>query len=137
MSIDNIIAQAVSAALKALYGIEAPASSIVPQATRKEFEGDMTIVVFPWVKAARKAPEAVGREIGAWLEDNEPAVARTNTVKGFLNIVIEPSFWGAVLRHIAGEEQWGIAPAGADAPLVMVESASRSEEHTSELQSRI
>ncbi len=124
MSIDSIISQAVSAALKALYGIEAEASSIIPQATRKEFEGDMTIVVFPWVKAARKSPEAVGKEIGQWLEDNEPAVARTNVVKGFLNIVIEPTFWGAVLSHIASQPSWGVTPVADDAPLVMVESAS-------------
>ena len=59
MSIDSIIAQAVSKAVKELYGIDTPAESIVPQATRKEFEGNLTVVVFPWVKAARKAPDAV------------------------------------------------------------------------------
>ncbi len=88
MSIDNIISQAVSRAVKELYGIETPAESIAPQATRKEFEGNLTIVVFPWVKAARKSPEAVGQEIGAWLEANEPAVEKFNVVKGFLNITI-------------------------------------------------
>ncbi|MDE6333436.1 MAG: arginine--tRNA ligase, partial [Muribaculaceae bacterium] len=76
MSADKIISAAVSRAVKELYGIDTPAESIVPQATRKEFEGNMTIVVFPWVKAARKSPEAVGAEIGAWLDANEPAVAR-------------------------------------------------------------
>lgn len=76
MSIDNIISQAVSHAVKDLYGIDTPATDIVPQSTKKEFEGNLTVVVFPWVKAARKAPEAVGQEIGQWLAENEPAVER-------------------------------------------------------------
>ncbi|MBD5307652.1 MAG: arginine--tRNA ligase [Bacteroides sp.] len=124
MSIDNIISQAVAKALKALYGIEATPESIVPQATRKEFEGNLTIVVFPWVKTARKSPEAVATEIGKWLEDNEPAVARFNAVKGFLNIVIEPSFWSSVLSHIEREEDWGLKNADENSPLVMVEYSS-------------
>ena len=72
MSIDSIIAQAVSRAVKELYGVESAPETIVPQATRKEFEGNLTVVVFPWVKAARKAPEAVAAEIGEWLVANEP-----------------------------------------------------------------
>lgn len=74
MSIDDIIAQAVARAVHDIYGVETDPSSIVPQTTKKEFEGNLTVVVFPWVKAARKAPEAVGKEIGEWLVDNEPAV---------------------------------------------------------------
>ena len=65
MSVDIIIAQAVSKAVKELYGADTPACDIVPQATRKEFEGNLTVVVFPWVKIARKSPEAVGQEKGA------------------------------------------------------------------------
>ena len=83
MSIDNIIAAGVARAVNELYSANTDASSIVPQATRKEFEGNLTIVVFPWVKAAKKSPEAVGKEIGDWLVDNEPAVDRYNVVKGF------------------------------------------------------
>ena len=96
MSIDSIISAGVARAVDELYGLRTEASSIVPQATRKEFEGNLTIVVFPWVKAARKSPEAVGKEIGDWLVDNEPAVDRYNVVKGFLNIVIEPTYWNSV-----------------------------------------
>ncbi len=81
MSIDSIIAEAVAKAVKELYGVEADAASIQPQTTKKEFEGNLTIVVFPWVKAARKSPEAVGTEIGNWLVDNEPAVDRFNVIK--------------------------------------------------------
>lgn len=124
MSIEKIIQSAVAKAVESLYGIQADPSSIVPQATRKEFEGNMTIVVFPWVKAARKAPEAVGAEIGRWLVDNEPAVARFNVVKGFLNLVIEPAFWNGVLRAIAADDRYGFREATADSPLVMVEYSS-------------
>ncbi|MDO4320498.1 MAG: arginine--tRNA ligase [Bacteroidales bacterium] len=124
MSIDNLISQAVAKAVKELYGVDTAPEAIVPQATRKEFEGNLTIVVFPWVKAARKAPEAVGQEIGAWLEANEPAVARFNVVKGFLNIVIEPRFWNGVLQAIAANPRFGITEPGPDSPLVMVEYSS-------------
>ncbi len=90
MSIDSIIAQAVAKAVKQLYGFDAVPGSIIPAPTRKEFEGNLTVMVFPFVKAARKSPEQTGAEIGQWLVDNEPAVDRFNVIKGFLNIVIEP-----------------------------------------------
>ena len=124
MSIDNILAQAVAKAVKELYGIEAAPQSIVPQQTKKEFEGNLTIVVFPWVKAARKAPEAVATEIGNWLVDNEPAVDRFNVVKGFLNIVIEPRFWNSVLKHVIDTPDYGTEPVTDKSPLVMVEYSS-------------
>nr|WP_290390625.1 arginine--tRNA ligase [Paramuribaculum intestinale] len=104
--------------------MDADPASIAPQATRKEFEGNLTIVVFPWVKAARKAPEAVGAEIGQWLVDNEPAVAAFNVVKGFLNLVITPTFWNSVLAAIESEPNYGFKAAGPDSPLVMVEYSS-------------
>ena len=124
MSIDNIIAQAVAHAVKALYGVDADPSSIVPQTTKKEFEGNLTIVVFPWVKAARKSPEAVGTEIGDWLVANEPAVNRFNVIKGFLNIVIEPTYFTSMLRHIEETPDYGFKKADADSPLIMVEYSS-------------
>ena len=124
MSIDNIIAQAVAKAVKELYNVEVEASSITPQTTKKEFEGNLTIVVFPWVKAARKSPEAVGTEIGEWLVANEPAVNRFNVIKGFLNIVIEPTFWNSVLNDIEKAENYGLTAATEESPLVMVEYSS-------------
>ncbi|MDE6831163.1 MAG: arginine--tRNA ligase, partial [Muribaculaceae bacterium] len=124
MSIDNLISQAVAKALKELYGLDVEPSSIVTETTKKEFEGNLTVVVFPWVKAARKRPEDVGNEIGQWLVENEPAVDRFNVIKGFLNIVIEPTFWNSVLKHIADTPDYGIRTAGEDAPLVMVEYSS-------------
>lgn len=124
MSLDAIIAQAVARAVKELYGIDADASSVQISNTKKEFEGNLTVVVFPWVKAARKAPEAVGTKIGQWLVDNEPAVDSFNVIKGFLNIVIEPTFWTQVLRHIESTPDYGIKPVTDDSPLVMVEYSS-------------
>ncbi len=124
MSIDQIISQGVAKAVKELYGLDTDASAIVPQATRKEFEGNLTVVVFPWVKAARKSPEAVGQEIGQWLVDNEPAVDRFNVVKGFLNLVIVPTFWNSVLEHIVFTDNFGITEATVSSPLVMVEYSS-------------
>ena len=124
MSIDNIIAQAVAKAVKELYNVEVDASTITPQTTKKEFEGNLTIVVFPWVKAARKSPETVGTEIGEWLVANEPAVNRFNVIKGFLNIVIEPTFWNSVLNDIEKTENYGLTAATEESPLVMVEYSS-------------
>ena len=124
MSIDQIIAQGVAKAVKELYGVETPADQIAPQTTRKEFEGNLTVVVFPWVKAARKSPEQVGNEIGQWLVDNEPAVDRFNVVKGFLNLVIEPTFWCSVLHHIEEAKDFGLTASTPDSPLVMVEYSS-------------
>ncbi len=124
MSIDNIISQAVARAVKELYNVDVDASSITPQTTKKEFEGNLTIVVFPWVKAARKSPEATGQEIGEWLVANEPAVNRFNVIKGFLNIVIEPTFWNSVLSHIDETPDYGLTAVTENSPLVMVEYSS-------------
>ncbi|MDE5887578.1 MAG: arginine--tRNA ligase [Muribaculaceae bacterium] len=124
MTIESIISNAVSKALKELYGVDVEASSIVPQATRKEFEGNLTIVVFPYLKASHKSPEATATEIGEWLVANEPAVAKFNVVKGFLNISVNPAFWLDVLHEIAEDPHYGISEAGEGAELVMVEYSS-------------
>lgn len=124
MTVESIIAQGVSKALAALYGAEVTAASIVPQQTRKEFEGNLTVVVFPYLKASRKAPEATASEIGEWLVANEPAVSRFNVVKGFLNISVDPAFWLSMLHSIAADPEFGIRKAGPDSDLVMVEYSS-------------
>jgi len=124
MNLDNIIARGVSRAVKELFGIDTPADQIQIQATKKEFEGNMTVVVFPWVKAARMAPEKVGQLIGRWLSDNEPAVSGFNVIKGFLNIVIEPTYWSSVLAHIESTPGYGITRPTGNSPLVMVEYSS-------------
>ncbi|MDE6578735.1 MAG: arginine--tRNA ligase [Muribaculaceae bacterium] len=124
MTIESIISGAVAKALKELYGVDVDASGIVPQATRKEFEGNLTIVVFPYLKASHKSPEATATEIGDWLLANEPAVAKFNVVKGFLNISINPSFWLDVLHEISEDDEYGITKADENSELVMVEYSS-------------
>ena len=124
MSIDQIIARGVANAVQALYGVETPAEKIVPETTKKDFEGDLTVIVFPWVKAARKSPEAVGQEIGQWLVENEPAVEKFNVIKGFLNLTIKPTFWNSVLTSIVDTPSYGITPVTEASPLVMVEYSS-------------
>ncbi len=124
MSIDNIISQATADAVKALYGLELPAEKIVPQTTKKEFEGNLTIVVFPFLKASKKSPEATAQEIGEHLQANCDAVKSFNVIKGFLNIVIEPAFWVNVLNHIAETPDYGFKAATSDSELVMIEYSS-------------
>ena len=124
MNLDNIIASGVSRAVKELFGADTPSADIQIQPTKKEFEGNLTVVVFPWVKAARMAPEKVGQLIGQWLADNEPAVSGFNVIKGFLNIVIEPSYWSSVLAHIEATPDYGLTPATDASPLVMIEYSS-------------
>ena len=124
MTIESIISGAVAKAIKELYGAEIDAASIVPQATRKEFEGNLTIVVFPFLKASHKSPEATATQIGDWLLANEPAVAKFNVVKGFLNISINPAFWLDVLHEIAEDPHYGIQEPTEDSELVMVEYSS-------------
>ena len=124
MKIEQIISDAAVKAVKALYGIEAAPGTTVPQKTKKEFEGNLTLVVFPFLKASHKAPEATAQEIGEYLLANEPAVASFNVIKGFLNLVIVPSFWSQMLHHIDEEADFGTHKAAADAPLVMVEYSS-------------
>ncbi len=124
MTVESIIAGAVSKALHELYGIDVAPDKIVPQQTRKEFEGNLTIVVFPWLKASHKSPEATGTEIGEWLVKNEPAVEKFNVVKGFLNLSINPAFWLNVLHNIAEDAEYGIKKADENSDLVMVEYSS-------------
>ena len=124
MSLQKTISEAVAKAVTQLYGIEPDAASTMPGATRKEFEGNFTVVVFPWVKAARKAPDAVAKEIGDWLVANEPAIEKYNVVKGFLNLTVSPAYWAGKLHDIVNEEHYGIKEATDASPLVMVEYSS-------------
>lgn len=124
MQIDSIISQGVSNALKALYNLEFPADKVQLSATRKEFEGNLTAVVFPFLKASHKGPEQTAAEIGEWLMENEPAVSKFNAVKGFLNLSVNPSFWRETLVSIASQPEYGFRKPAADSPLVMVEYSS-------------
>ena len=124
MLVEHIIAQATAEAVKALYGLDFPAEKITPQTTKKEFEGNLTIVVFPFVKAAHKAPEATGTEIGNYLAEHCDAVAKFNVIKGFLNITVEKLFWTKVLKNVSADKNFGFKPVTADSPLVMIEYSS-------------
>ena len=124
MSIDNILAQATADAVKALYGAEVAAESIVPSTTKKEFEGNLTIVVFPFLKASHKRPEDTAQEIGEYLVANCEAVEKFNVIKGFLNITIKPSFCTSVLQSVVATENFGFKPVTDDSRLVMIEYSS-------------
>ena len=124
MSIDNILSQATADAVKALYGAEVAAESIVPSTTKKEFEGNLTIVVFPFLKASHKRPEDTAQEIGEYLVANCEAVEKFNVIKGFLNITIKQSFWTSVLQSVEATENFGFKPVTDDSRLVMIEYSS-------------
>jgi arginyl-tRNA synthetase len=110
--------------VKALYGQEVPEKMVQVQKTRSEFEGSLTVVVFPFLKISRKKPEDTAREIGDWLMASEPAVAKYNVVKGFLNLSISPAAWITLLNDIHGDSHYGERQAQADSPLVMIEYSS-------------
>ena len=119
-----MITDSVKAAVKELYGQEVPEKMIQLQKTRSEFEGHLTLVVFPFVKMARKAPEATAQEIGQYLQDHCEAVSTFNVVKGFLNIVVSAKAWAQLLAAIDANPTFGYKAAGEDSPLVMIEYSS-------------
>ena len=124
MEIEKILQKGVADAVKALYNVEFASDAIQVQETRKEFEGDLTVVVFPFLKASRKSPEATAQEIGEWLKANVEAVGGFNVVKGFLNISVSPAYWLSLLAEIEGEDGFGIVPVTDSSELVMVEYSS-------------
>ena len=124
MSIDNIISASTAQALKALYGVDVAADTIAPQTTKKEFEGNLTVVVFPFLRASKKSPEATATEIGDYLVEHCEAVKTYNVVKGFLNITIEPKFWLTVFAHLDLMKEYGFKEETPESPLVMIEYSS-------------
>ena len=124
MNIETKLLESVINGLKALYGQEVPASQVQLQKTKKEFEGHLTLVVFPFLRLSKKGPEQTAQEIGEYLKANEPAVASFNVIKGFLNLTIASSAWIELLNAIHSDNQYGITAAGEDSPLVMIEYSS-------------
>ncbi len=125
MTIEEKIIAGVQAAVKALYGVDAEPKQVQLQKTKAEFEGHLTVVVFPFVKAARKAPEQAGAEIGQYLVDNlGDVVTKFNVVKGFLNLVISDAPWITLLNKVNNEEKFGFTPVTEESPLVMIEYSS-------------
>jgi len=125
MKIEEKIQAAVQVALKSLYDADIDAKQIQIQQTRSEFEGQLTVVVFPFLRASKKGPEQTGQDLGQYLKDNlSDVVADFNVVKGFLNLVISSSSWVAVLEAINADDRFGLKAETADSPLVMIEYSS-------------
>ena len=124
MKIESRISEAVLAAVKELYGQDVPESMIQLQKTKSEFEGNLTLVVFPFLKMSKKKPEDTAQELGEYLLAHCNVIAKFNVVKGFLNLVIAPAAWIALLNDINADERFGEKPITDASPLVMVEYSS-------------
>ena len=124
MNIELLISSAAKEAVKALYGQEVTDKMMQLQKTRSEFEGNLTLVVFPFVKMARKSPEQTGQEIGQYLVEHCQAVDKFNVVKGFLNLSVGQGAWLQLLQAIDQDDHFGAKAVTEDSPLVMIEYSS-------------
>lgn len=124
MKIEDKLVASVISGLKALYGQEVPEKMVQMQKTKKEFEGHLTLVVFPFLKMSKKGPEQTAEEIGGYLKANDPAVAAFNVIKGFLNLTIASATWIELLNEIQADEQYGLMQVTDASPLVMIEYSS-------------
>ena len=124
MTIEQQIINAAQAAVKELYGQEVPEKMVQLQKTKKEFEGNLTLVVFPFLKISRKKPDETAREIGEYIKQNCEAIADFNAVGGFLNLVIDKKAWLALLNEMNQNEKFGEKPVTDASPLVMIEYSS-------------
>ncbi len=124
MSIELIIRDQIIEAVAQCYNQQIEPTLVQIQNTRKEFEGDITLVVFPFVRMSKKSPELTAAEIGDYLQQNVTEVEKYNVVKGFLNLVISPEYWISVLNSASAEEAFGITEVTEDSKLVMVEYSS-------------
>ena len=121
---EKTLTQAVLAAIKDLYGQEVDPKTVQVQKTRSEFEGNLTLVVFPFLKISRKKPEDTAADLGEWLKNNCELVSDYNVVKGFLNLVISAQTWTDLLNKIDADEHYGEKQPTADSKLVMIEYSS-------------
>lgn len=124
MNIEQKLVASVIDGLKALYGQEVSAAQVQLQKTKKEFEGHLTLVVFPFLRMSKKGPEQTAQEIGEYLQANSPLVSAFNVIKGFLNLTIASQAWIELLNSIHTDEQFGLVSATPDSPLVMIEYSS-------------
>ena len=124
MTIEQQIINAAQAAVKELYGQEVPEKMVQLQKTKKEFEGNLTLVVFPFLKISRKKPDETAREIGEYIKQNCEAIADFNAVGGFLNLVIDKKAWLGLLNEMNKNEKFGEKPVTEASPLVMIEYSS-------------
>lgn len=124
MNLENLIQNDVVEAVKALYQTEVNVETIQIQKTKKEFEGDLTVVVFPFVKIARKSPEVTGQEIGEYIVRNNSNVSSYNVIKGFLNLCIHKSYRIDQLNQIEKDADFGVQKDDEKSPLMMIEYSS-------------
>ena len=124
MTIEAQIVSSVIDGINALYGQEATATQVQLQKTKKEFEGHLTLVVFPFLKMSHKSPEQTATEIGEYLKTNCPAIAAYNVIKGFLNLTISSACWIDLLNTIHANATYGFTSATETSPLVMIEYSS-------------
>ena len=123
MNIETFISDAVRRSVETLYG-ELGDEQLQIQKTRKEFEGDYTLVTFPLLRRSRKSPEATATEIGEYMTANIPEIKAFNVIKGFLNLTIASATWIELLNEIQSDEQYGLVKATEASPLVMIEYSS-------------
>ena len=124
MTIEQQIVATAIAAVKELYGQEVPEKMVQLQKTRSEFEGNLTLVVFPFLKISHKKPEDTAQDLGQYIKDNCQAIADFNVVKGFLNLVIDKKAWLGLLNEMNANEKFGEKPVTESSPLVMIEYSS-------------
>ena len=124
MTIEQQIINAALAAVKELYGQEVPEKMVQLQKTKKEFEGNLTLVVFPFLKISRKKPEDTAQDLGEYIKQNCDAIADFNVVKGFLNLVIDSKAWIGLLNEMNSNPKFGEKPVTENSPLVMIEYSS-------------
>lgn len=124
MRIENSIQEAVLQAIKSLYESEVNAAQVQLQNTRKDFEGDITLVVFPFLRLSKKSPEITAEEIGTYLQENVDLVESFNVIKGFLNLVIDKNYWLNILTEVYSDENFGLKAADENSELLMVEYSS-------------
>ncbi|MDR0810941.1 MAG: arginine--tRNA ligase [Paludibacter sp.] len=124
MTLTETIQSLVCEAVKTLYNVDVERESVQIQKTRREFTGDVTVVIFPFVKAAQKSPEDTGREIGEFLKTNNAEISSFNTIKGFLNISINTAYWLGALNQISENQQFGLQTSTDSSPVMMIEYSS-------------
>lgn len=122
--IEQQLSAAIRSAIQTLYGVAITPEQAVLQKTKKEFEGHLTLVVFPFLRISKKTPEQTAQEIGEYLLEHESSVASFNVIKGFLNLTIAGSNWIEMLNAMHGQETYGITHPAEKAPLVMIEYSS-------------
>ncbi|MDD4922611.1 MAG: arginine--tRNA ligase, partial [Bacteroidales bacterium] len=124
MTINQLLEKNLILAIEALYGQSIGQAQIQLQPTKKEFEGDITLVVFPFLRISKKKPEETAEDLGKWLVENTPELSSFNVIKGFLNLVVSPAYWLQALENAFADGQYGLKQADEKAPLVMVEYSS-------------